>query len=199
MKIFKTVSAIVAYFVLFVSMFGDPVCILLTLKRADSLCKTDYSGMLHIGEYRYDKKKDIYSFELIDKSGIVSELSYDPLENTFTDRYYIDYCSYAINVMRGECISKLRAAGADPDEITLYVRIDRGIIGEKVIASAYKIVLLYDAATFEEFADTAYNAIKAVRNDGLKELEIYSHEFSLNVNGLAFFADKHGIISRIAH
>lgn len=197
MKLYRTITAISVSALLLISLVGDPVCMLLVLKKARSVCKDDYGGRLKIGSYNYDKQKNRYTFYVYDQNRLYSDITYDPVNNVFTDGYYRDYISYAKNAMLGKYYKLLNECGAPPDEISVYANYQRGIIGESPRETPYKMVLIYNGLSLKEFAALSYKAIQAVRYDGLVSLEIFGGGYYLFITDIAFFADEKGILSRV--
>ena len=196
-KLFRFLTAAVAAVILFVSIEGDPFCLLIAYKKADSICKNEYNGLLRLVSYRYDKANETYSFTVRDSNGVTAEIVYDPKENVFTDGYFADYISYAQNALYGSYWHKLAENGSAPDEIVITASLKRGIIGTGPESTPRKIVAIYGNIDFETFSEQAYRTTKAVRYDGLSELHIISANYSVTITDLAFFSDKNAVAARI--
>ena len=198
-KLFKIFTFLIAALILFISIEGDPFCLLIAYKKADSICKNEYNGHLRLVSYRYDKAKGRYAFTVSDKNGVSAEIVYDPDENVFTDGYFAEYISYAQNALYGKYWQKLTENGSTPDEIVISARLQRGIIGAETENTVQKIVAIYGVIDYESFCEQAYRTAKAVRYDGFCELDIISADYFVNITDLAFYSDKSGIASRVKH
>ena len=197
MKLYKITVAVITTALLIKSLTGDPVCMMLIYQRGRALCGDEYGGLVSTGAYVYDEEKGLYSLELRDQNGVVSELIYDPKRNEFTDNYYADYISYALNSISGEYVNRFAEAGAYPDTVIPYANIARGTIGDGEFGTPYKLVVLFGEETFDSFTDNALIIANAVANDGVRTVEIYSSEYSITLSDLAFYAGRKGIESRV--
>ncbi|MBO4501285.1 MAG: hypothetical protein J5760_03495 [Clostridia bacterium] len=197
MKTYKTLLLLFSPAVLLAVLLKGQFDILITYKKALSLCAQEYQGRLSVGGYAYDASSGAHTFELIDKNGLVSHLSYDPRSNTFTDSYYADYRSYAYNAARGRYLREIKSHGASPQELIIEIDLPRGIIGEEVNVSARKIVLLFAQTDLETFADEVASALDALSEESIAQLEAYSPEYSVVIRDIAFRARKSDIMRRV--
>lgn len=197
MKTYKTLLLIISPAVLFAALIKSQFNILITYKKALSLCANEYQGKLSVGGYAYDASFGAHTFELIDNNGLVSYLRYDPEENAFTDCYYADYRSYAYNAVRGRYLREITSRGASPQELIMEIDLPRGIIGEEVKVSARKIVLLFAQTDLETFADEVASSLEALSEEKIKELEAYSPIYYVAIRDIALRARKSDIIRRV--
>ena len=197
MKLFRFLSAVVTAAVFVSSVFGNPVNMILTYKKAVSLAKEEYGGRITVKEYIYDKENGLYSFELEDGNGLKSLMTYDPAKNTFTDGYYSDYLIYSYNSLRGEYMNRLASYGVFPAEIALSAAFGRGIIGEHAHITPERMTVLLENCDLVSFTDTVLKTADAVAADGVRIVEIYSPLYSISLTDLAFYAKREDIENRI--
>lgn len=191
------ISAFITALIFVTSVYGNPVNVILTYKKAVSLAKEEYGGRITVKDYIYDKENGLYSFELEDINGLKSLMTYDPDENTFTDGYYMDYLVCSYNSLRGEYMNKLASHGVFPAEIALSAVFGRGIIGETAHITPEKITVLLENCDLESFTDTVVKTAGAVAEDGVRTVEIYSPLFSVSLTDLAFYAKREDVKTRI--